>query len=477
MTGVTTARTTAAQDPASAWRERSGQLYEELRRPARAMIRRAFRGAFSDDEIEDVYSNAWVGTLRALEHRHAQLDDEEIRKYVLTAVAHHASKELRRRKRRPTAPLDGVHAVADDGPSPAEAATKLEESRVARDLLASLPPRRRAVMLLRYGWGLEPSQVCRLVQGLSPRAYRKEITRGVDELTEKLRLVQSGEWCSDREPVLKAYAAGLADADQRRQAQQHLSHCRHCHDFVGRLSGQLHDIGGAVAIPAAAQAIHGNQLSLADRFTDVVHRAKETAAGAFGRAPGDASQEATSQGISIAAGARGAGTAGTGILAKLAGIGAAGKLAAACLGGGAAATACLAAGVLPVHLPSVGGSDSRPTPQLSGGYEAVVKSGTAHQIRLGAPSEPVAVGDPAPAPDPEPPPTTTTTTPPVTTTTSTSSVPIAPTTPPPQQEFGVESAASTASTSSSTPSTTGSGGSLSGGGGGSSPAVAQEFGP
>ena len=70
------------------------------------MIRRAFRSAFGDDEIEDIYSNAWLGTLRALERRHDRLSDEEIRKYVLTAVANHASKEFRRRKRRPTAPLE-----------------------------------------------------------------------------------------------------------------------------------------------------------------------------------------------------------------------------------------------------------------------------------------------------------------------------------------------------------------------------------
>src|SRR6266540_4599977 len=96
------------------WRERAGRLYGQLRRPARAMIRRAFRGAFDDDEVEDIYANAWLGTLRALERRHHQLSDEEVRKYVLTAVANHASKELRRRNRRPTAPLQAIHAIPDD---------------------------------------------------------------------------------------------------------------------------------------------------------------------------------------------------------------------------------------------------------------------------------------------------------------------------------------------------------------------------
>ena len=332
------------------WRERAGRLYRQLRRPARAMIRRAFRGAFDDDEIEDIYSNAWLGTLRALERRHDQLSDEEIRKYVLTAVANHASKELRRRSRRPTAPLEAIHAIPDDRTLPDERAAKLEESRITRDLLATLPPRRRAVMLLRYGWGLEPRQICGLVKGLSPRAYRKEITRGVDELTEKLRLLERGEWCADREPVLKAYAAGLADAEQQRQARQHLSHCRHCLEFVGKLSGHLHDIGSSLAVLGGVDAIDDGRFSLADRVSDVVHRVRESAGNALAGSPGDGAEDVATRVASLPGGARGAGAAGTGVLAKLAGLGTAGKLAAVCLGGGAAATACLVTGLVPADL-------------------------------------------------------------------------------------------------------------------------------
>lgn len=470
MTTVTTARSVALRAPAApAWRERSARLYQELERPSRALVRRAFRGAFTDDEVEDIYSNAWLGTLRALERRHEELDDEEVRKYVLTAVAHHASKEIRRRRRRPVTPLEGVHAVADDGLPPDETAAKREQSRVARDVLSSLPPRRRAVMLLRYGWGLEPKQVCGLVKGLSPRAYRKEITRGVDELTAKLRRVESGEWCADREPLLKAYASGLADEEQRRQAQQHLSHCRHCTDFVGKLSGNLHDIGSAMAIPTAADAIHDGRLAVLDRAAELIDRAKDSAVSALGRSRGDGAQEASAQTISASGGARGAGAAGTGALAKLAGAGTAGKLTAMCLGGGMAATACLATGVVPTRLPGLGGgSGARPAVTARQiGHPARVQT-----ARVGAPYEDA--DQPTPEPDPTPPSTTTTvatpppttTTTPVTTTTTTTS-PIAPTAPAPEQEYGVASAATTSSGGGSSSSGSGSGGS----------AVDREFGP
>jgi RNA polymerase sigma factor (sigma-70 family) len=462
-------RSGAGSEPSSAWPERSARLYEELRRPARAMVRRAFRRAFDDHEVEDIYSNAWLGTLRALAQRHEKLSDEEIRKYVLAAVANHASKELRRRRRRPTTTLDAVHAVADDGLPPDERAAKLEHGRLTRDLLSTLPPRRRAVMLLRYGWGLEPAHVCRLVKGLSPRAYRKEITRGVDELTEKLRLVERGEWCADREPVLKAYAAGLADPDQERQAQQHLSHCRHCTDFVARLSGHLHDVGASVAVPTAAEAMRDGHFSLADRIGDAAHRVRDQAAGVFGGRVTDGGSDGVAQVASAPGSARGAGAAGTGVLAKLAGIGTAGKLATVCLGGGAAATACLAAGVLPTGLPGLDegaktvaskpvaerghGSAASPSAVSVPNSQAVMQPPGPANPSPSDGAEPADTSPPAPEPEPQP-----------------ATPPIASTTPPPQQEFGVAAAASSSSSSASSgsapPSTSG---------GGS--ATQREFGP
>jgi RNA polymerase sigma factor (sigma-70 family) len=316
-----------------AWNERAGRLFAEFERPARAMVRRAFRGAFSDDEVEDIYASAWVGTLRSLAGRDRALSDGEVRSYLLTAVANQASKELRRRRRKPTAPLELVHAVPDEGESPDERASSSERSQVARDLLVSLPPRRRAVMLLRYGWGLEPGQVCKLIEGLSRRAYRKEITRGVEELTARMRALERGEWCADREEVLRAYAAGIADVEEQRQARAHLAHCRDCTDFVARLGRHLHDLGSAGAIGGAVDGLDGH-VSIADRLADLGERSRELAGGVVGRGGSGGADEAASQ-VAATGGLRGAGAAGAGLLAKLAGLGAAGKVAVACVGAAA----------------------------------------------------------------------------------------------------------------------------------------------
>ena len=452
-----------AGSSAGSWDRRYGRLYDELWRPARAMVKRAFGNAFGEDAIEDLYGNAWLGTLRALERRKTELSDGELRKYLLTAVANQASKELRRRGRRPTAPLEMARGIPDGGELPDERAAGNEESRIARDVLGTLPVRRRAVLMLRYGWGLEPSEVCGLIEGLSYRAYRKEITRGVNEVSSKLRLVEQGRWCANREPVLKAYVAGLADDEQRRQAEHHLAHCRHCTDYVAKLNGHLHEIGSAVAWPGAADVVAGERISIADRVGELVDRTRESAMGVFNRG-GSESADTAAQ-AAATGGTRGAGVGAAGGLAKLAAVSSVPKLVAACVGTGAAATACVAAGVAPVHLPNtserppgdrpvaerpdredsqvrpplmpIEDSHERPTPDRPAGGEATGQT----------PDAPPA---PAPAPEPAPAPA-----------------------PPVEQEFGLEPAATTETGYSS--SSGGSGASdLSAGG---SPAVTKEFGP
>ena len=247
VTRLATRRPTRPADDA-----RYARLFEKFQRPAKSMVRSAFGTAFSEDELDDFYSSAWLSTLAAFERKPRDLADDELRRYVMTAVANQASRELRRRGRKPTIPLDVAPETSDGGTSPDEAAARTERARLTREVLGSLSPRRRAVLVYRYGWDLDPSEVCDLVDGLSPRAYRKEIERGVAEVAKKMRLVEEGGWCDTREPLLRAVVAGTADDDQRRQANQHLSNCRRCAGFVGSLNGHLHELGGGLAIAALA---------------------------------------------------------------------------------------------------------------------------------------------------------------------------------------------------------------------------------
>jgi RNA polymerase sigma factor (sigma-70 family) len=419
-------------EPGEAWRDRAARLFEELRGPCAGMVRRAYGSTLGDDEIEDVYSNAWMGTLRALDTRQSAMDDEEIRRYVFTSVAHQAGKEMRRRKRKPIAPLERAELVVDATAAPEERADQREQSRITRDLLSSLPKRRRAVLLLRYGWGLEPAQVCELIDGLSPRAYRKEITRGVDELTQKMKRLESGTWCEDREPVLKAFASGLADAEQRRQAEHHLSHCRSCGEFVGRLQGHLHDLGSSTVVPGALDLAADGSVDVPDRLGDLAERARESVASVVSRA-GSSAAEASPAAVPGAA-PRGAGAAGVGLLAKLAGAGAAGKAALACMGGGALAGVCVIAGVGPIGQPDreparAASANERPEVR-SRPFRDILPSEPTPEPPAENPDPPVSEEPPPPRPEPEPEP-----------------VPTEPPPPPaPVQQFGLPPSSSSSGT-------------------------------
>ena len=302
------------------WSDRCSYLFQEMRRPARAMIARAYGRALREEEVEDIYSSAWAAMLSALRTRGRDMAESELRAYILTAVASHASKEMRRRHRKPTGSIEpAAEQVLADGhqPLPDEIAIGSEERSMARDVLSSLPQRRRAVMFLRFGWGLSPNEVCALIPGLSPRAYRKEVTKGTEQLLDSLRRVDSGEWCLERELLVRDLVAGTADEDSKRQAEEHLSHCAGCSDLAARLRGQLHDIGSSIALGSVIGAVGVGKLGLIERI------------------------------VSLGSTGSSSSMAGAGVAAKIAGVGGAGKAVMACVGAGAAATACVAAGVIP----------------------------------------------------------------------------------------------------------------------------------
>ena len=412
-------------------------------------MRRAYGQTFAIDELEDIYSSAWIGTLRALESRQHELDDEDVRRYLLTAVANQASKEIRRRRRKPVAPLEAAGEVPEGAPSPEETAASHEAGAVAKDVLSSLPPRRRAVMLLRYGWGLDPAEVCSAVKGLSARAYRKEITRGVDEVTARMKLVEEGRWCEEREPLLKSYAAGLAGPEEIRQAEMHLGHCRSCSEFVGKLTGHLHDLGGALLLPGALDGAD-RHFSLGDRARDGLEFLRETSVNVFSR-------EEAGDAVAAANGLRGAGVGSAGIVAKLSVLGSGTKAAMACIGGGAAATACVAAGVAPL---SVSGAPEN--------AKRIEKPKIERVVRIEVDAEPPATaGDDPGGTQPEAPPPVAETPTAAPEPSPTEEQVLAPDTPPVTRELGVESAA-TPTGDGSAPQTASTSG---------DEAVATEFGP
>jgi hypothetical protein len=388
------------------------------------------------------------------------MEEGELRAYILTAVASHASKELRRRSRKPLHPLEVEREQStSDGhlPLPDEIAIGSEARSVARDLLTSLPERRRAVMLLRYGWGLSPREVCALIPGLSPRAYRKEITRGVEDLIEGLGRVDSGEWCAQRRTLVRDLVAGTANEAVKRQALEHLGHCRACAELAARLQHELHDAGSALGLATVAGCI-GGSAGLLGTLDALGAGVKSALAGA--------AERVESVGTLAAGSVKGSGA---GLFANLAGVGGATKAAVACLGAGAAATACVAAGVVPGVSPEGEGPASRP-PQAGRTLQheradrpraamvsVIELSGAVRDQRPEPEPESSPPDPPPPADDPDPDPE--------------SVQPVEPATPPPVEEFDPVAAAAPA------PPTAEPAPASSGGGSGGSSVAQEEFGP
>lgn len=351
------------------WEQRCAELFIELRKPATTMITRAYGGIMDEADVEDVYAAAWASVLNALRGRAERMDDGEVRTYLLTAVATHARKELRRRGRKGTGSLEslaeaGLHDSHE--PSPEELAIGAEERDVARDVLVSMPKRRRTVMLLRYGGGMSPGEVCERVDGLSPRAYRKEVTKGVEAMIDGLGQVETGEWCERRRKVVRDLAAGSVDGELKREAEAHIAHCRSCARLYATVDHQFHESAGHLAFFGGIGALTVPSRSIGERIGSWFESLKGLAVDAQDRV-----QEQVI-GISVGGGTRGAGSVGAGGLAKVISAGAAGKAAIACAGAGAATGACLAVGI----VPGVGADDRKDDPRPRGSKAVAVEPGS-----------------------------------------------------------------------------------------------------
>lgn len=350
MTGTKSTQTdsssTGAQSAvrSAAANDRLGRFYVAWRSQAFGMLIRAFGSQLDEHAREDAYASAWAASLSSLGSRAEGMVDGELRTYVFSAVTTHAGKELRRRGRKPVDPLGAVEPAGRSDEGPAESLVRHEEQRILRDVLGSLPERRRRVITLRYAVGLTPDEICEIVDGLSLRAYRKEITRGIKDLATNLSLIEKGEWCSSLEAEIQAFAQGQASGAEGVRARAHLAHCASCSRTVRELAGSLNDlsllpVAGLLVAPAATDA------GLLDGAMGMVERVKGTLGSTVSKA-GDA-EGAISSALASGGGRGGGSALIAGLGAKAGAVGLAGKVTLGCLGAGAGLATCVAAGVVP----------------------------------------------------------------------------------------------------------------------------------
>jgi RNA polymerase sigma factor (sigma-70 family) len=184
--------------------------------------------ALGRSEVEDAVDHAIAEAAHALRAtREAAIYD-----YLRTA----AQRALGRRKERagrvsaPVAADVNFDCIVGDALSPEDALLAKEHRQIVLDLVSALDDRTLAVMRLKHVEGLERKEVAEVL-GISEKAVKKAIEKGLRLCRENFEAAIGGQLCESRSHALRTFAAGTAGIRERRQAEQHLAHCRSCRDL------------------------------------------------------------------------------------------------------------------------------------------------------------------------------------------------------------------------------------------------------
>jgi RNA polymerase sigma factor (sigma-70 family) len=239
-------------------------------------------GWLNATDREAVFHDAFAVLLE--KERDGRLDPElmhsrQLRGYLVQTALNKALDEGKRAERRYGAPLGDTALEQPDATEAPEdvAAASIDAARV-RELLTELPPRRQAVIKLRFLFERTPEEIQRFLD-ISPRIYRKEIERGLRQIAGDYELVQSGRWCESRQDLIRAYIAGVADPARARQAREHLANCPGCAHMAAEMRRAATRVGAAVpAVPGIPRD------SALDRALELASSAREALGDGFATA-------------------------------------------------------------------------------------------------------------------------------------------------------------------------------------------------
>ena len=143
-----------------------------------ALVRLAVLLVDDDGSAEDLVQDAFA----RLHRRWGRLRDEDAAYgYLRTTVVNGSRSRLRRLR---TARRYVPPAAVDD-PSPEGGAIEREEHETVRRALATLPPRQREVLVLRYYGSLGEAEIAEAM-GISRGAVKSHASRALDNLTRAL---------------------------------------------------------------------------------------------------------------------------------------------------------------------------------------------------------------------------------------------------------------------------------------------------
>jgi RNA polymerase sigma-70 factor (ECF subfamily) len=152
----------------------------------------AYRMMGEAQAAEDVTQEAFISAFKKLR----QYRGGSFKSWLLRIVTNACYDELRRRKRRPTSPLepeneygeeiDSPRWMTDPSESPEEAAERADLSRALQDCLDELPPDFRAVVVLVDVQGLDYSETAETI-GTPLGTIKSRLARARSRLRECLQ--------------------------------------------------------------------------------------------------------------------------------------------------------------------------------------------------------------------------------------------------------------------------------------------------
>jgi RNA polymerase sigma factor (sigma-70 family) len=131
---------------------------------------RYLRGMVGACAAEDCFQETFIAALRAYPRLRPE---SNLRAWLLTIAHRKAIDHLRRQRREKLEPLDGELAAEPAGDGAIWSA------------VATLPPRQRASVLLRYGGDLRHREIAAAI-GCSEEAARRSLHEGLKRLREML---------------------------------------------------------------------------------------------------------------------------------------------------------------------------------------------------------------------------------------------------------------------------------------------------
>lgn len=145
----------------------------------------AYRMLGNATEAEDVAQEAFV---RAYTQLHTYKDSHRFSTWLLSIASHLSIDQLRRR-RFLALPLENVpflEWIADLGAGPEQAAVQGETADEMQQLLQHLPPKYRAVLILRYWHDLSYEEIANALQ-LTPPLVKARLHRARELVARRLR--------------------------------------------------------------------------------------------------------------------------------------------------------------------------------------------------------------------------------------------------------------------------------------------------